>query len=322
MPSSGNFTIKADASDAGSRLDVIIAVHRVECSRSFAATLIQAGKIRVDGQPKKAGYRVREGETIHGEIPVFSPPALTPEPIPLNILFEDEHMIVINKPAGMVVHPAPGNYSGTLVNALLFHRPALGGTSGDLRPGIVHRLDKDTSGTVVVAKHRVVHEILSKQFKDRKVQKKYTALLHGEMESDHGVISLPIGRHPVHRKRMSVNGPNGRSAETRWQVISRYKNVTLVDLDLRTGRTHQIRVHCAAIHHPVLGDPVYAGKRRIDKTAQNQNLSNLLQKIQRQMLHARKLSFAHPIEKHHMSFESPIPEDMQSVIDRLTSLHF
>jgi len=198
------FVITVGSSDAGQRFDRIVSFYRSDCSRSFAAMLIQGGHITIQNKIKKPGYRVKPGEKIQGSIPVYEPPSLQPEAIPLNILFEDRHLIVIDKPAGLVVHPAPGNDTGTLVNGLLYHCPELGGIKAELRPGIVHRLDKDTTGTIVVAKNRLTLDNLSQQFKDRKVQKTYLALVHGVLGPESGNISLPIGRHPVDRKKMST----------------------------------------------------------------------------------------------------------------------
>jgi 23S rRNA pseudouridine1911/1915/1917 synthase len=255
---------------------------------------------------KKSGYRVRAGEQIKGFIPPPEPVRFHPEPIPLDILYEDMHLIVVNKPPGLVVHPAPGHHSGTLVNGLLYHCPNLEGIGTKLRPGIVHRLDKDTSGTLVVAKTGFVHHHLSDQFKSRRIEKKYLALVLGEPRADSGTISDPIGRHPIHRKRMSTTSRKGREAETRWRVRKRIEGATLLELDLKTGRTHQIRVHCAAIHHPIIGDPVY-GYRRISKQIS----------APRQMLHAWRLGFFHPATGEWMRFESPIPEDMQDLMNAL-----
>jgi 23S rRNA pseudouridine1911/1915/1917 synthase len=299
------FTVFVDESDTGKRLDVVIASIISDCSRSYAAKLIIEGHIQVQGENKKPGYRVKAGEKIDGRVPTPIPAIFEPEPIEIDILYEDEHLIVINKRAGIVVHPAPGHYSGTLVNALLHHCPDIGTISGEIRPGIVHRLDKDTSGTLVVAKSSIIHENLSAQFKTRKIKKEYLALVHGEMESDAGSINLPIGRHPVHRKRMSTKSRKGREAETLWEVRERFKNATLIKVNLKTGRTHQIRVHCAAINHPVIGDPVYC-TRKAGKYLQSE--------AARQMLHAWRLKIFHPALQKEMTFESPIPQDMEELI--------
>ena len=230
--------------------------------------------------------------------------------------------MVLNKQAGLVVHPAPGHNSGTLVNALLHHCPDLAGIGGEIRPGIVHRLDKDTSGTMVVAKTADAHENLAGQFKNRKVQKKYLALVFGELKSDEGSLKLPIGRHPVHRKRMSTNAPGGRFAETSWRVRKRLNGVTLLELTLKTGRTHQIRVHCSAMGHSIVGDKVYRSRKwmqNIDRLFQGKSSATaaLLKAVSRQMLHAWQLGLSHPETGEVMTFESPLPADMTELIAKL-----
>jgi len=308
------FTILVETSDSGKRLDLYIASRISDCSRSMATTLIRNGKIRVRGVVKKPGYRVKTGDKICGCIPPPSPISFKPEPIPIEILYEDDDIVVINKQPGLVIHPAPGHYSGTLVNALLYHCPGLNGIGGVTRPGIVHRLDKDTSGALVVAKNDRAHVHLSKQFKSRRIIKKYLALVHGKMESDSGSVSLPIGRHPVDRKKMSVNSKKSRVAETTWQVRERFESASLIEVDLKTGRTHQIRVHCAAIKHPVFGDKVY-GPRKVRK--ENTDGNGFFKSVPRQMLHAWRLGLTHPVTEAMVSFEAPIPSDMQAVITAL-----
>ena len=322
MSVTGNFTILAGDADHNRRLDAIVAAHLPDCSRSLAANLIGNHKILVDNQPKKPGYRVKFGEQIHGRIPAPEAVEYKPESIPLDILYQDNDVVVLNKPAGLVVHPAPGHASGTLVNALLHHCPDLGGIGGEIRPGIVHRLDKDTSGTIVVAKNAAALEALAKQFKDRTVRKTYLALVYGELKKDAGTIDLPIGRHPVHRKQMSTTTRKGRPAETVWQVREQFPGIALLELTLKTGRTHQIRVHCAAMGRPVVGDPIYRNRKLLKKNdklsiAIPSPLADQLQAIPRQMLHAWRLGFVHPQTGHGMSFESPIPADMQALIDAL-----
>ena len=322
MSVTGNFTILAGDADHHRRLDAIVAAHLPDCSRSLAANLIGNHKILVDNQPKKPGYRVKFGEQIHGRIPAPVAVEYKPESIPLDILYQDSDVVVLNKPAGLVVHPAPGHASGTLVNALLHHCPDLGGIGGEIRPGIVHRLDKDTSGTMVVAKNAAALEALAKQFKDRTVRKTYLALVYGELKKDAGTIDLPIGRHPVHRKQMSTTTRKGRPAETVWQVREQFPGIALLELTLKTGRTHQIRVHCAAMGRPVVGDPIYRNRKLLKKNdklsiAIPSPLADQLQAIPRQMLHAWRLGFVHPQTGRGMSFESPIPADMQALIDAL-----
>jgi len=278
------------------------------------ANLITDGSIRVEGKRKKPGYRVKAGDRVEGRVPAPAPPTFAAEPIPIEILFEDEQMIVVNKQPGLVVHPAPGHFSGTLVNALLFHCPALAGIGATIRPGIVHRLDKDTSGVLVVAKNDAAHHHLAEQFKSRKVQKKYLALVYGRVKEDAGAVALPIGRHPVDRKKMSTRSRSGRKAETGWKVKERFEAATLLELDLKTGRTHQIRVHCAAIGHPVVGDPVYGGRRRPEGLKKDGTPPIT---AKRQMLHAARLRFAHPVTKAELSFEARLPADMAELIESL-----
>ncbi|MBW2406473.1 MAG: RluA family pseudouridine synthase [Deltaproteobacteria bacterium] len=305
------FTILVEPTDSGKRLDLYITSCISQCSRSVATNLIRKGQIRVKGMVRKPGYRVRAGDEISGCIPPPTPVLFKPEPIPIEILHEDNDIIVINKQAGLVVHPAPGHYSGTLVNALLYHCPKLNGIGGELRPGIVHRLDKDTSGVLVVAKNDGAHLHLSRQFKSRRVKKDYLALVFGKLESDSGSVSLPIGRHPVDRKKMSTKSRKGRVAETTWQIKERFELASLIKVHLKTGRTHQIRVHCAAVKHPVMGDKVYGPRKTVRNGAFGKNL---FASVPRQMLHAWRIGFTHPVTEATVSFEAPIPSDMQAVI--------
>ncbi len=322
MSVNGVFTILVDESEHNRRLDAVVAAHLPDCSRSLAANLIGNHKILVDNQPKKPGYRVKSGEQILGRIPAPEPVDYKPEPIPLDILYQDRHIVVLNKPAGLVVHPAPGHASGTLVNALLHHCPDLGGIGGEIRPGIVHRLDKDTSGAMVVAKNAAALEALAKQFKDRTVRKTYLALVYGELKKDAGTIDLPIGRHPVHRKQMSTTTRKGRRAETSWRVCEKFKGITLLELTLKTGRTHQIRVHCAAMGHPVVGDQVYCSRKQLKDmdrlfSGKSSPMVAQLKAVPRQMLHAWRLRLTHPSTGEIMTFESAIPTDMETVIEKL-----
>lgn len=311
------FKILVEPTDSGKRLDLYIASYISDCSRSVATHLIRSGKIQVEGMVRKPGYRVKAGDKICGYIPPPTAILFKPEPIPINILHEDDDIIVVNKQAGLVVHPAPGHYSGTLVNALLYHCPKLKGIGGALRPGIVHRLDKDTSGVLVVAKNDSAHIYLSKQFKSRRIKKVYLALVYGKMESDSGSISLPIGRHPVDRKKMSTNSRKSRVAETTWQIRERFESASLIEVNLKTGRTHQIRVHSAAVKHAVMGDKVYGPRRRGKHVAHGNHLSGL---APRQMLHAWRIELTHPKTEKAVSFEAPVPADMQAVITALRQI--
>jgi 23S rRNA pseudouridine1911/1915/1917 synthase len=320
MSSLGSFSFSVDHSEHDQRLDVVVASRLADCSRSFAARLVRNHSIRVNHSAVKPGHRLKVGDVVDGDIPPPEPVENAPENIPLDFLYEDEDLAVINKQAGMVVHPAPGNYTGTLVNALLFHCPDIGQINGDIRPGIVHRLDKDTSGAMVVAKNSIAHERLSRQFKDRSIKKEYQAIVHGRMTGNSGSISLRIGRHPTQRKKMSTLSRVGRSAETVWRVETQYEGFCLLRLDLKTGRTHQIRVHCSAIHHPIVGDLLYGGGRWSALSGSvADKVRHLLKGVKRQMLHARRLQFVHPATRKVIAFEAPVPEDMQRLMAGLAT---
>ncbi len=310
------FCFTTTKQETGCRLDTVIAGRQPTLSRSYVGRLIRAGRVTVNGLAKKSGYVTRCGDIVRSEIPPPEPITCKPESIPLAVLYEDTDLIVLNKPAGLVVHPGPGHESGTLVNALLHHCPDLEGIGGEVRPGIVHRLDKNTSGTMVAAKNDMSYEGLGRQFKNRQVEKKYLALVYGEPKTSDGVISLPIGRHPTDRKKMSPKSLRGRSTETLWRVKEEFQGVTLLELHLKTGRTHQVRVHCSAMGHPVVGDAVYGGRRRW-KTLGSQEAQHFLRAVDRQMLHAWALAFAHPRTGKWMHFESPLPQDMASVLEFL-----
>ena len=318
MSAEGPFALSIEKSEFDQRLDVVVAARLEGCSRSYAAALIRSASIRVNGAAVKPGYRLKPGDVVAGQIPDPQAATYRPENIPLDFLYQDTDLAVINKPAGMVVHPAPGNYTGTLVNALLHHCPDLGGIGGDIRPGIVHRLDKDTSGVMVIAKNGPALDALVRQFKERSVEKRYMALVYGDVREKSGAVHAPIGRHPTQRKKMSTVSRSGRRAETHWQVVKRYRGFTLLHLDLKTGRTHQIRVHCAAMHHPVVGDPLYGGRpaSRIP-TGVSPAVRQTLGKVARQLLHARRLGFTHPATLERVAFEAPLPADMLAVMAAL-----
>lgn len=303
-------------SEAGHRLDTVIVARLPTISRSRASRLIHTGHITVNGFIKKPGYLTKPGDVVRSEIPSPEPIKCRPEAISLSILHEDRDVIVLNKAPGFVVHPGAGHNSGTLVNALLSYCPDLEGIGGSIRPGIVHRLDKDTSGTLVVTKNDMAHQSLSRQFKMREVRKLYLALVYGEVKLPAGVIDFPIGRHPTDRKKMSIRSHRSRPTETRWKVREAFSGVSLLEIDLRTGRTHQVRVHCAAIGHPVVGDATYGGKRKWKDLARGPK-QDVLREIRRQMLHAWQLSFVHPRTGQSMNFESPLPKDMASVLDSM-----
>jgi 23S rRNA pseudouridine1911/1915/1917 synthase len=311
------FTFRVDHAQAGRRLDALVAREVDHCSRSFAATLIRQGCILVDGAAKKPGYAVKAGEVVSGKIAPPEASSFLPENIPLHILYEDPELLVVNKAPGMVVHPAPGHRSGTLVNALVHHCPDLAGISGSLRPGIVHRLDKDTSGALVVAKNSRAMHHLAAQFKSRVVRKKYVALVYGIPREGAGSLDDPIGRHPVDRKKMSVTTHTPRSALTLWRVLEQYTGACLLELDIRTGRTHQIRVHCKTMGHPVVGDRVYGNRGDKKRLASvSSELGRAVMALDRQMLHAWRLSFVHPVTGARMTVEAPLPSDMTGMLDR------
>ncbi len=318
MTPSDAFNIVVNPADSGQRLDVFIANQIEGLSRSRSANLILSEAVQVNGECKKSGYRVCSGDRITGIIPAPEPVDVLPEAIPLTIIHEDRDLLVINKPSGLVVHSAPGHRSGTLVNALLHHCPDIGPIGGELRPGIVHRLDKDTSGVLIVAKNAEAHAHLSALFSAREVKKTYLALVMGRVKENAGRIAFPIGRHPIDRKKMSTTSRRARSAETDWRIRERFSDLTFLELDLKTGRTHQARVHCAAIQHPIVGDPVY-GSRRPDRHLSKEVFS-LIKDVQRQMLHAWRLECTHPADKGIMRFEAPLPEDMQQLISGLRML--
>lgn len=291
------------------RLDVFLASHEPELSRSALQRLIADGHITVNGQAVKASLKIKPGDTIVMEVPRAEPIELKPEAIPLHILFEDESLVVLNKPAGLVVHPAPGNWTGTLVNALLHHFCAPGGSlstvGGKERPGLIHRLDKETSGVMVVAKADQAHRSLALQFKHHSITRVYEALAWGAFKKAEGVVDLAIGRDPKERKKFSARSTNPKASVTAYKVVQRFgKLASRVELRPRTGRTHQIRVHLCALGHPVLGDVTYGG-RKVRAVAELP--------VPRVMLHARTLGFTHPVSGEYMEFSVEPPPDFELV---------
>ena len=299
--------------DAGVRLDVFVS-DNTELSRSAAAKLIESGNITVFGNTCAKKYELRALDEVEINLPEPEPTEALPENIPLEVVYEDSDIIVINKPVGMVVHPAPGNYTGTLVNALLYHcKDSLSGIGGVIRPGIVHRIDKDTSGLLVVAKNDAAHLALAEEISHHGVEREYHALVRGGFKNDTGTVDAPIGRHPVDRKKMAVltsEGANAKRAVTHYEVIRRYGSVSYVRCLLETGRTHQIRVHMSHIGHALLGDEVYSTvKTRFEK------LHAPL--LHGQALHAKRLSLTHPTTKERMSFECELPAEFKELLDIL-----
>jgi 23S rRNA pseudouridine1911/1915/1917 synthase len=307
----------AQKTNAGERLDRFLTEQALTGSRNQVRKWIEEGRVTVNTVPVKAGYRLKEGDLIQVDPKAPEPLALEPEPIPLTVLWEDRDLLVIDKPAGLVVHPAPGHLSGTLVQALLHHCRDLSGIGGVLRPGIVHRLDKDTSGLLIVAKNDPTHRSLIRQFQSGEVFKEYRALVWGHPSPRQGRIDRPIGRHPVHRKKMAVTETRGKPALTEWVVEEMYPaGLALLRVRIKTGRTHQIRVHLASVGLPVLGDPLYGPTK--GKSAQRAPLSSqALTQISRQMLHAARLSFIHPGTKEELALEAPLPADLVRAIDLL-----
>jgi 23S rRNA pseudouridine1911/1915/1917 synthase len=298
------------------RLDQFVAGTVAGLTRAAAQRLIEAGLVTVDGAPQKPSLKLKGGERLTVTIPPPVPATPAAEHIPLEILHEDGDIVVVNKPAGLVVHPGAGNAGGTLVNALIGHCRDLSGIGGELRPGIVHRIDKDTSGVLVVAKNDQAHNALSRQFKEHTIKRVYLALVFGSPRADKGKIETAIGRHPVDRKRMSGTARRGKQAVTHWRAISRYPGITLMRLRLETGRTHQIRVHLSEAGHPLVGDPIYGGSGRLAGIHDPQLLT-LIKTLGRQALHAKTLGFIHPATGEYLEFDTELPEDMARIIDYL-----
>jgi 23S rRNA pseudouridine1911/1915/1917 synthase len=299
---------------AGERLDRFLAAVLPGHSRSQIQRLIREGLVQVGPRAVRANASVRTGETVIVEVPAPTAPAPGAEDIPLEVAYEDADLIVVNKPAGMVVHPAAGHAGGTLVNALLHHVTDLSGIGGELRPGIVHRLDRGTSGLIVVAKHDRSHESLARQFHDREVEKEYLALVWGVVQAGRR-IDAAIGRDPVHRQKMSARSRRARTAVTRITRVQHLHGVTLAQIAIHTGRTHQIRVHLSAIGHPVVGDVLYGGSRRRVPA----DLRPVL-RLERPFLHAARLAFTHPTDGRRLEFTAALPPDLQTVLDEILQI--
>lgn len=323
-----HFTISIPAGQQKVRLDVYLTSHVENATRNKVQEAIKNGEITVNGAPVKVSYSIQPNDSIEVHLNRPDPPDVKAENIPLDIVYEDEYLLVVNKPAGMVTHPAYKNYSGTLVNALMHHtsdlsdlHPAeeIDGESVRTRPGIVHRLDKDTSGLLVVAKDETTHQKLAKQFAAKTSEREYNAIVWGRFAQPTGTIDAPLGRSKSDRKKVAVI-KDGKHAVTDYEVIEQFENLAFLRLHLRTGRTHQIRVHLAHIHHPVFGDDTYGGRENAAGSIvgkKNAEMKNLLAMIPRQALHAKKLGFIHPRTKHMMRFESDLPADMTSVLRKL-----
>lgn len=295
--------LRVQDEEAGERIDRFLAERIADMSRSQIQSLIEDGAVLVHNKQVKSNYKLRRGDEVTVTLPEPEPTEVEPENIPLDIVYQDSDVVVVNKPRGMVVHPAAGHMKGTLVNALLYHCKDLSGINGVLRPGIVHRIDKDTSGLMMAAKNDKAHQSLAEQLKAHTVTRKYIAIVHGVVNHDLGTVDAPIGRHPVHRLRMAVVKSGGRHAVTHFAVSERFKQYTLLECKLETGRTHQIRVHMDFIGHPLAGDPVYGPKRTLS--------------IDGQALHAQVLGFDHPGTGEYLEFTSDLPHDITRLIEEL-----
>lgn len=291
----------------GERIDKFLSCRLEEVSRSYIQKLIKEGHVSVNGKPVKANYKLGAGDKISVEIPEAKEPDILPEDIPLDILYEDQDILVVNKPKGMVVHPAAGHYSGTLVNALMYHcKDSLSGINGVMRPGIVHRIDMDTTGSLLVCKNDEAHRILAEQMKEHTIRREYHAIVYGNIKEDTGTVDAPIGRHPTDRKKMSINHKNGKQAVTHYEVLERFGNFTYIRCRLETGRTHQIRVHMASLHHPLLGDEVYGPSSRPPFPG-----------LKGQVLHAKILGIYHPATGEYMEFDAPLPQYFVDLLQKL-----
>lgn len=287
------------------RIDKCMSTLIDSLSRSFIQKLIKEEKVLVNGKPVKGSYRVKDGDEVAFALPESVEPDIEPENIPLDILYEDADVIVVNKPKGMVVHPAAGHYSGTLVNALMYHcGEELSGINGVLRPGIVHRIDRDTTGSVIACKNDRAHRAIAEQLKAHSIHRKYHAICYGVIKEDEGIIDRPIGRHPTDRKKMAVNERNGKNAVTHFRVLKRFEGYTYIECVLETGRTHQIRVHMASIGHPLLGDEVYSNRKCPFK-------------LEGQTLHAKTLGFVHPSTAQYIEADAPLPEYFSHLLEIL-----
>lgn len=289
----------------GERIDKYLSEQLEDMTRSHIQKLIKENMVRVNGMTVKSNFKLSASDQIEVEIPELKEPDILPENIPLDILYEDQDILVVNKPKGMVVHPAPGHYTGTLVNAIMYHcKDNLSGINGVMRPGIVHRIDMDTTGSLLICKNDRAHQALAKQLKEHSITRKYHAIVHGRLKEDEGTIDKPIGRHPIDRKKMSVHCTNGREAVTHYRVLKRFQQFTYIECQLETGRTHQIRVHMSSIGHSILGDQVYGPAK-------------CPYKLQGQTLHAKVLGITHPTTGKYMEFDAPLPDYFQGLLEKM-----
>lgn len=305
MNENGLQRLTVSPEDAGVRIDKYLAEQLPDITRSYLQKLLKDGSVQMNGKPVKASTKTAAGAVIALTIPEPEEPEILPENIPLDILYEDSDVILINKPKDMVVHPAAGHYTGTLVNALMYHcRGDLSGINGVLRPGIVHRIDKDTTGVLIVCKNDRAHNALAEQLKEHSITRKYRAIVCGNLKEDEGTVDAPIGRHPQDRKKMAIVRSGGKRAVTHYRVLERFGNDTYIECQLETGRTHQIRVHMASLGHPLLGDEIYGRAKSPFK-------------LEGQTLHAMVLGFIHPTTGEYMEFEAPLPEYFEKLLEKL-----
>lgn len=296
---------QVEKENAGIRIDKYLSDNMEDISRSYLQKLLKEKSITVNEKEIKANYKVQEGDVVSVSVPEPEEPDILPEEIPLDILYEDDLLMVVNKPKDMVVHPSAGHLSGTLVNAVLFHcKGNLSGINGIMRPGIVHRIDKDTTGALLICKTDTCHRILAEQLKVHSITRKYRAVVQGNLKDDEGTIEGPVGRHPADRKKMAINYKNGKEAVTHYRVLERFGNATYIECQLETGRTHQIRVHMASIGHPLLGDTTYGSAKNPYH-------------LQGQALHAMVLGFLHPVTNTYMEFTAPLPEYFLKLLEKL-----
>ena len=301
-------SLQADETYMDERLDKFLSAMLPDQSRSYLQKIIKDGNVLVNGEPKKSSYRLEDGDEVTADLPELKSPDIEPENIPLDILYEDDSILMVNKPKGMVVHPSAGHYTGTLVNAVLWHcQGQLSGINGVSRPGIVHRIDKDTTGVLVVCKNDAAHNAVAAQLKEHSITRKYRAIVHGVIKEDEGTVDAPIGRHPTERKKMASGVKNGKRAVTHYRVLERFQGYTYVECQLETGRTHQIRVHMASIHHPLLGDTVYGPAKDTHH-------------LEGQTLHAMVLGLIHPVTGEYLEVEAPLPEYFENLLKKFRAI--
>ena len=301
-------SLQVDETYMDERLDKFLSAMLPDQSRSYLQKIIKDGNVLVNGEPKKSSYRLEDGDEVTADLPELKNPDIEPENIPLDILYEDDSILMVNKPKGMVVHPSAGHYTGTLVNAVLWHcQGQLSGINGVSRPGIVHRIDKDTTGVLVVCKNDAAHNAVAAQLKEHSITRKYRAIVHGVIKEDEGTVDAPIGRHPTERKKMASGVKNGKRAVTHYRVLERFQGYTYVECQLETGRTHQIRVHMASIHHPLLGDTVYGPAKDSHH-------------LEGQTLHAMVLGLIHPVTGEYLEVEAPLPKYFENLLKKFRAM--